>query len=161
MEPGLVGGHCIGVDPYYLTHSSKEVGYYPDMILTGRKINNGMAKYVGQQMVKFLIDADINISKATVMVLGFSFKKNVSDTRNTKVIDLLKELEEYKINTMVVDPIVNKKDVKENYDVDIVDFNDIKRVDGIIIAVAHDEFCNIKIDQILEKLLTTEKLFMI
>ncbi|HCT84093.1 MAG: nucleotide sugar dehydrogenase [Candidatus Margulisiibacteriota bacterium] len=140
MCPGLVGGHCIGVDPYYLTHKAEMLGYHPQVILSGRKINDNMGKYVAEQTVKHLIKAGKAVKDCKVMILGFTFKENVSDIRNTRVIDVINELEEYGINVFVHDPLINKDDLKHEYNIRLYDYDEIPAVDAAILAVAHDKF---------------------
>ena len=138
-KPGLVGGHCIGVDPYYLAFKSESLGYYPEVILSGRKINDNMALFVSQKLVKLLLKKDIELKNSNVLILGFTFKENRPDTRNTKVIDIVKSLNQYKINVSVYDPYANFDNVKKEYGIELISKLDLK-YDGIILAVAHDEF---------------------
>ena len=138
--PGLVGGHCIGVDPYYLTYKAEELGYHSQIILSGRRINDDMGKYVAESLVKNLIKADIPVKGAKVAILGFTFKENCPDTRNTKVIDIYKELGEYGINPMVVDPAADADEAKRLYGITFDTMNRIKDMDAVIIAVSHKEF---------------------
>lgn len=138
--PGLVGGHCIGVDPYYLTYKAQQVGYHPEIILSGRRINDGMGKYVVENTVKQLIKADAHIKNAKVAILGFTFKENCPDTRNTRVIDIYKELKEYDIDAIIVDPQADKEEAKHEYGLTFHDLCDVREMDAVIIAVAHDEF---------------------
>ena len=138
-KPGLVGGHCIGVDPYYLAFKSESLGYYPEVILSGRKINDNMALFVSQKLVKLLLKKDIELKNSNVLILGFTFKENCPDTRNTKVIDIVKSLNQYKINVSVYDPYANFDNVKKEYGIELISKLDLK-YDGIILAVAHDEF---------------------
>lgn len=140
MTPGLVGGHCIGVDPYYLTYKAQELGYIPQVILSGRKINDEMGKYIAGQTVKKLIEASKTIKGATVIVFGITFKENVSDIRNSRVIDIINELKEYEINVIVCDPLADKYQVKHKYGIDLTDYEPDIKADGIVIAVNHDEF---------------------
>lgn len=138
--PGLVGGHCIGVDPYYLTYKSEELGYHSRIILAGRRINDEMGKYVAESLVKNLIKADIPVKTAKVAILGFTFKENCPDTRNTKVIDIYNELGEYGICPLVVDPAADADEAKRLYGLTFGKLEDIHDMDAVIIAVAHDEF---------------------
>lgn len=138
--PGLVGGHCIGVDPYYLTYKAEELGYHSQIILSGRRINDDMGKYVAESMVKNLIKADIPVKRAKVAILGFTFKENCPDTRNTKVIDIYKELGEYGITPLVVDPAADAEEAKRLYGITFETMDAVKDVDAVIIAVAHKEF---------------------
>lgn len=138
--PGLVGGHCIGVDPYYLTYKAEELGYHSQIILSGRRINDDMGKYVAESMVKNLIKADIPVKRAKVAILGFTFKENCPDTRNTKVIDIYKELGEYGIAPLVVDPAADAEEAKRLYGITFETMDAVKDMDAVIIAVAHKEF---------------------
>ena len=140
FQPGLVGGHCIGVDPYYLTYKAEELGYHSQIILAGRRINDDMGKYVAESMVKNLIKADIPVKSAKVAILGFTFKENCPDTRNTKVIDIYKELGEYGITPVVVDPAADADEAKRLYGIDFEDMSTVKDMDAVIVAVAHTEF---------------------
>ncbi len=138
--PGLVGGHCIGVDPYYLTYKAEELGYHSQIILSGRRINDDMGKYVAESLVKNLIKTDAAVKGARVAILGFTFKENCPDTRNTKVIDIYKELGEYGIQPLVVDPSADAEEAKRLYGITFATLEDVKDMDAVIIAVAHDEF---------------------
>lgn len=138
--PGLVGGHCIGVDPYYLTYKAEQLGYHSQVILSGRRINDDMGKYVAESIVKNLIKADVAIKTAKVAILGFTFKENCPDTRNTKIIDIYNELKEYGITATVADPTADKAEAKHLYGMEFVDMSDIKDCDAVILAVAHEEF---------------------
>jgi len=140
FRPGLVGGHCIGVDPYYLTHKSESVGYHPEIILAGRRINDGMAKYVVSQLVKKMINEKIDVNSSRVLVMGLAFKENCPDIRNSKVIDIVTELRGYGIDVDVYDPWVDSKDVIQNYGISVIDEPELDSYGGIILAVAHDEF---------------------
>ena len=138
--PGLVGGHCIGVDPYYLTYKAEELGYHSQIILSGRRINDDMGRYVAESLVKDLIKADIPVKNARVAILGFTFKENCPDTRNTKVIDIYNELDEYGITPVVVDPAADAKEAQRLYGITFGSMEDVKDMDAVIIAVAHNEF---------------------
>ena len=142
--PGLVGGHCIGVDPYYLTYKAEELGYHSQVILSGRRINDDMGKYVAENAVKNLIKADISIKNARVAILGFTFKENCPDTRNTRIIDIVNELKEYGINPKIADPTADAAEAKAIYNVDFADKSEITDCDAVILAVAHDTFANLK-----------------
>ena len=146
--PGLVGGHCIGVDPYYLTYKAEELGYHSQIILSGRRINDDMGKYVAESLVKDLIRANIPVKHAKVAILGFTFKENCPDTRNTKVIDIYKELGEYGISPIVVDPAADAGEAKRLYGIDFKTMDDIKDVDALIIAVAHEQFLGLDREKI-------------
>ncbi len=138
--PGLVGGHCIGVDPYYLTYKAEQLGYHSQIILSGRRINDDMGKYVAENTVKNLIKADVSIRNAKVAILGFTFKENCPDTRNTKIIDIYNELKEYGITPIIADPQADKDEAKRLYEIEFVDISSIKECDAVILAVAHEEF---------------------
>ena len=140
FQPGLVGGHCIGVDPYYLTYKAEELGYHSQIILSGRRINDDMGKYVAESMVKNLIKADIPVKGAKVAILGFTFKENCPDTRNTKVIDIYKELGEYGITPIVVDPEADAEEAKHLYGIEFQTMDDVKDMDAVLMAVKHKEF---------------------
>lgn len=140
FSPGLVGGHCIGVDPYYLTHKAEQLGYHPDVVLAGRRINDGMGKYVAENVVKELIDADINIKHAKVAILGFTFKENVPDIRNTRTIDIINELADYGITPLIHDPQADYEEAYEEYGIHFNTYEEIKDVDAIILTVEHDEY---------------------
>lgn len=141
--PGLVGGHCIGVDPYYLTYKAEEMGYHSQIILSGRRINDDMGKYVAENTVKNLIKADVPVKNAKVAILGFTFKENCPDTRNTKIIDIYNELREYGITPVIADPKADADEAKRLYGIEFVDINDIKNCDAVILAVAHEQFKNL------------------
>jgi UDP-N-acetyl-D-glucosamine/UDP-N-acetyl-D-galactosamine dehydrogenase len=140
FTPGLVGGHCIGVDPYYLTFKAESIGYHPQVILAGRRINDGMGKYVAEMTVKELIRADKAVKGARVLVLGLTFKENVPDIRNSKVIDIVRELAEYGIEVQIYDPIADPAEARHEYGVELVTLEDAGTVDAVIWAVAHDHY---------------------
>ena len=146
--PGLVGGHCIGVDPYYLTYKAEMMGYHSQIILSGRRINDDMGKYCAENCVKNLIASDKAVKGAKVAILGFTFKENCPDTRNTKVIDIVKELKEYGISPVIADPQADVTEAKSLYDVDFVNMNSIRNMDAVILAVAHSEFCSFRIEDV-------------
>jgi UDP-N-acetyl-D-galactosamine dehydrogenase len=146
FKPGLVGGHCIGVDPYYLTHKAVNLGYNPEIILAGRRINDGMGSYVANKFVKQLIKKEYKINKADVLVLGITFKENCPDIRNSRVIDIINELNDFGCNVDVYDPWVDKEEVKNEYGFDVINKQDdlkFEKYKGIILAVAHNEFKNL------------------
>jgi UDP-N-acetyl-D-galactosamine dehydrogenase len=147
FKPGLVGGHCIGVDPYYLAQKAQELGYHPEIILAGRRLNDGMGKYVASQIVKLMIKKGINVTNAEILLLGFTFKENCPDVRNTRVIDIIKELKSYDINIDVVDPWANSLEVEEEYKISTFKELPNKKYDSIVLAVAHSEFSNIEISK--------------
>ena len=146
--PGLVGGHCIGVDPYYLTYKAEELGYHSQIILSGRRINDDMGRYVAENVVKNLIKADIAVKTARVAILGFTFKENCPDTRNTKVIDIVKELREYGIEPVIVDETADAQEAERLYGVKLAGREAVKDLDALVIAVAHEEFSHLSKEEI-------------
>ncbi len=140
FRPGLVGGHCIGVDPYYLTFKAESLGYHPDMILAGRRVNDGMGKYIAEKTVKMLIRQGKYIRGAKVAVLGITFKEDVPDLRNTRVVDIVKELEDYGINVLVHDSMADSSDAKKYYDIELVNMETLSGVDAVIVAVLHKKY---------------------
>lgn len=151
FRPGLVGGHCIGVDPYYLTHKAQAIGYNPEIILAGRRLNDSMGEYVVTQLVKTMIKKRIQVEGAKVLILGLSFKENCPDVRNTKVIDIVHELKEYNIDVDIFDPWVDAVEAQQEYDIrPINDITDLKTdsYDGIILAVAHNQFIKMGVEKI-------------
>lgn len=146
--PGLVGGHCIGVDPYYLTYKAEELGYHSQIILSGRRINDDMGRYVAESLVKNLIKADLNVKNAKVGILGFTFKENCPDTRNTKVIDIYNELLEYGITPVVVDPEADAAEAKRLYGIEFQGMDAMKNMDAVVIAVCHNQFLSLDAGQI-------------
>lgn len=141
--PGLVGGHCIGVDPYYLTYKAEQLGYHSQIILSGRRINDDMGKYVVENLIKNLIKADVPVKDAKVAILGFTFKENCPDTRNTRVIDIVNELKEYGLIPMIADPEADAEEAKHEYGIEFYSIEDIKEMDAIVVAVGHDQFLNL------------------
>jgi len=141
--PGLVGGHCIGVDPYYLTYKAEQMGYHSQIILAGRRINDGMGKYVAENLIKQLIRADKHIAGAKVAVLGFTFKENCPDTRNTRVIDIVDELSEYGVSSIIADPVADRGEAEREYGISIVSMDAVSGVDAVVIAVGHEEFLSL------------------
>ncbi len=146
--PGLVGGHCIGVDPYYLTYKAEMLGYQSQVILSGRRINDNMGKYVAENCVKNLIKAEKNVKNARVAILGFTFKENCPDTRNSKVFDIVKELREYGIEPIVADPCADKDEAKRLYGIEFTDMSEIFDMDAVILAVAHNELATLDIKEV-------------
>tara|TARA_B100000700_G_scaffold308492_1_gene386281 strand:+ start:360 stop:1661 length:1302 start_codon:yes stop_codon:yes gene_type:complete len=140
FSPGLVGGHCIGVDPYYLTHKANAVGHYPEVILSGRRINDSMHKFIAHEIIKKMIASRIDICNATVVLCGITFKENVPDIRNSKVVELYKELDSFGISSAVYDPIANPEDMIKEYGITLVKKDDLPQADVVIFAVAHDIF---------------------
>lgn len=148
FRPGLVGGHCIGVDPYYLTHKAEAIGYHPDVILAGRRINDGMGVYVAGQMVKTMLKRRIHVQGSKVLVLGLTFKENCPDLRNTRITDVIYELQEFGVTVDVCDPWADRQEAKLEYDLDLITEAEEGVYDGIIICVAHDEFKNMPIEKL-------------
>jgi len=148
FKPGLVGGHCISVDPYYLTHKAQEVGYRPEVILAGRRINDGMGEYVATQLVKKISSNKIHIDEAKVLVLGFTFKGDCPDVRNTKIIDIIKELKDFNMDVDVYDSWANPDEVQHEYGISLVNQLNKGHYDGIVLAVDHDEFKAMGVDKI-------------
>ena len=140
FTPGLVGGHCIGVDPYYLTYKAEQLGYHSQIILSGRRINDDMGKYVVENLIKNLIKADVPVKDAKVAILGFTFKENCPDTRNTRVIDIVNELKEYGLTPVIADPEADAEEAKHEYGIVFDSIEDIKGMDAIVVAVGHDQF---------------------
>lgn len=145
--PGLVGGHCIGVDPYYLTYKAEKLGYHSQIILSGRRINDDMGRYVAENTVKRLIASGKAVKGAKVALFGFTFKENCPDTRNTKVADIVRELEEYSIHPVIVDPTADEREAKKLYGIEFTDIADIKDMDAVILAVAHTQFTQLTMEQ--------------
>ncbi len=150
FTPGLVGGHCIGVDPYYLTYKAEEMGYHSQIILSGRKINDDMGKYVAENTVKKMIKANKQINGSKVAIFGVTFKENCPDVRNTKVVDIIKELEEYGIEVKVVDPVADKDDLWHEYHISPCNVEEVRGMDAVIFAVPHEEFKSLTLDSIQE-----------
>jgi UDP-N-acetyl-D-galactosamine dehydrogenase len=152
FRPGLVGGHCIGVDPYYLTHKAETLGYHPQVILAGRRINDGMGAYIAQQTVKQLIKAGSPVKGAHVIVLGLTFKENCPDLRNSKVIDVIRELESFGVTVHVHDPVAEPAEARHEYGVDLVSWEHLPKANAIVAAVAHQELAEKPLDVLLAKL---------
>jgi UDP-N-acetyl-D-galactosamine dehydrogenase len=142
--PGLVGGHCIGVDPYYLAHLSEKLGHHAQVILAGRRINDSMGKYIAEKVVKKNIHTGKSVKGSTVLIMGLTFKENCPDIRNSKVVDIIKELKDYGINVIVTDPLASYDEAKKEYDILLTNEDSIKNVDAIVLAVAHDLYKNKK-----------------
>jgi len=143
FKPGLVGGHCIGVDPYYLTHKAQEVGYNPEIILAGRRINDGMGRYIANQVIKLMIKKGLSIAKSKVLMLGITFKENCPDIRNSRVIDVITELQDFGVNVDIYDPWANREEVKREYGFNLVNSEYeivISSYDAVVLAVAHKQF---------------------
>ena len=152
FKPGLVGGHCIGVDPYYLTHKADMIGYHPQVILAGRRINDGMGKFIAEQTIKHMIAAGSYIKGARVNMLGLTFKENCGDLRNSKVIDIIKELQSYGVEVCVTDPQAEADEALHEYGVSLLHWDDLPRADAIVAAVAHREFAALGVDDFAKKL---------
>jgi UDP-N-acetyl-D-galactosamine dehydrogenase len=150
FRPGLVGGHCIGVDPYYLTYKAEQTGYHSQIILSGRKINDNMGKYTAEQTVKKMIAANKQIKGSKVAVFGITFKENCPDVRNTKVVDLINELKEYEVEVDIIDPVADQEDLKAVYDLKTTEKEKINDADALIFAVAHDQFKEYQLAELRE-----------
>ena len=161
FKPGLVGGHCIGVDPYYLANKAEEVGYHADVILAGRKTNDGMGKFIAEKTIKKLIEAEKIVKNSHVLIMGLTFKENCPDLRNSKVEDIIKELKEYNVKISVVDPIADKNEAKREYNVELEKLENIKDLDAIILAVGHDEYKEIDLKDLEKYYLNKENKILI
>ena len=150
FKPGLVGGHCIGVDPYYLTHKAIEIGYNPEMILAGRKLNDSMGDYVAIQVLELMKKKNIEIKNANILIMGITFKENCPDLRNSKVFNVIEKLKEFKCNIDVFDPWVNKDQAHQQYDLDLIEEPSKKKYDSILLAVKHNEFRKMSLKEIKE-----------
>ncbi len=148
FTPGLVGGHCIGVDPYYLTHKAQEVGYHPAMILAGRRLNDEMGKYVADRVIKLMLQRNIEVSGAKILIMGLSFKENCPDLRNTKVTDIIAELRDYSLEVDVYDPWVDPDDARREYGLEMISFPAERCYDGVVLAVGHQDFIDMPAGQI-------------
>lgn len=148
FTPGLVGGHCIGVDPYYFVYEAERLGYHSQIILAGRKINDSMGAFVADAIIKKLVLANKIVKQSKVLILGMTFKENTPDTRNSKVIDIIDRLREYGIEPLVLDPVANVEETKREYDIDLIDLENINNVDAIVLAVPHDTFKKIDLEEI-------------
>ena len=150
FRPGLVGGHCIGVDPYYLTFKAEATGYHPEMILAGRRVNDGMGKYIAERTVKLLIQEGKAVRGAKVALLGITFKENVPDLRNTRVVDIIHELEDYGVDVLVNDPLADAGEAREHYGVDLVPLEDMKGADAVVVAVLHSAYAALGLEGVSE-----------
>lgn len=148
FRPGLVGGHCIGVDPYYLTHKAQAIGYHPEVILAGRRINDGMSRYVASQLIKAMLKKKLQIEGANVLIMGLTFKENCPDLRNTKVVDIFAELKEYNVAVDIYDPWVNVEEAYHEYGINVLNTLPNKKYDGVIFAVAHSQFKDMSKDDV-------------
>jgi len=151
FRPGLVGGHCIGVDPYYLTYRAEQIGYIPQVILAGRRINDNMGRYVARKGIKLLLKNGLALDNLQATVLGFTFKEDCPDVRNTKVVDIIRELEDYNAKVYTHDPVADKEDALHEYGVQFTEFSDLPQVPLLIVAVAHAEFRSLCLDELLAK----------
>jgi len=161
--PGLVGGHCIGVDPYYFIYEAEKLGYHSQIILSGRKINDSVGKFIADATIKSLIHSNKVIKKSKVVILGMTFKENTPDTRNSKVIDIIKSLREYGVEPIIVDPVADKTETKKEYGIDLMNYQDISDADCVLMAVAHKEFLNLTlsdIDKLYGDLINSEKVLI-
>lgn len=149
FKPGLVGGHCIGVDPYYLAQRAQEVGYHPEIILAGRRLNDGMGAYIAEEVVKLMVKKEVQVKNSKCLILGFAFKENCPDVRNSKVIDIVKELITYNITPIIFDPWANPDEVRDEYGIEIECIQPIGRFEAVILAVSHKEFAEINIRSLL------------
>jgi UDP-N-acetyl-D-glucosamine/UDP-N-acetyl-D-galactosamine dehydrogenase len=140
FRPGIVGGHCIGVDPYYLTHKAEEVGYHPQVILAGRRINDNMARYVARNVVKLMLNNGIDVARSRVGVLGITFKENCPDIRNSKVVDLVNELKKWNVKPVIYDPWASAEEVRHEYDLEVGNLDHLQDVDALVVAVGHHQF---------------------
>ena len=150
FRPGMVGGHCIGVDPYYLTHKAEQIGYNPQVILAGRKINDEMAKYAARSIIKHMLNNGIDVARSSVGVLGVTFKENCPDMRNSKVLDLVEELKSWGVDVLVADPWVDPKDFWEHTSKELSSFGNESKVDSLVVAVGHDEYRNMSPEALRE-----------
>jgi UDP-N-acetyl-D-glucosamine/UDP-N-acetyl-D-galactosamine dehydrogenase len=150
FTPGLVGGHCISVDPYYLTQKAQQLGYHPEVILAGRRVNDSMGRFIAQRAVKMLIGAKNPVNNAKIGVLGLTFKENVPDLRNSRVPDIINELKEFGVQVLVHDPIASPEEAQHEYQTDLCDLNEFQNLDGLILAVSHQEFNDINLNALLK-----------
>ncbi len=160
FHPGLVGGHCIGVDPYYFTYKAEQLGYYSQIILAGRKINDEMGKYVASNVIKQIIRSDQKVKNAKVAIFGMTFKENVPDVRNSKVIDIINELKEYGVNVLVHDPLANNEEVENQYNINLVSREDLVGLSAIVLAEPHNVFLNYYEIDYLDKLFSNQKVLV-
>jgi UDP-N-acetyl-D-glucosamine/UDP-N-acetyl-D-galactosamine dehydrogenase len=152
FRPGLVGGHCVGVDPYYLTTKAEELGYYPEVVLAGRRINDNMGSYLAQRMVKLLVGANVAIKRARIGILGLTFKENVPDVRNSRVPDIVKELEQFGLTPVIHDPIADRGEARREYSLELVDWDELNDLDGVIITVNHQSYLDMEVKDLLKGL---------
>uniref|UniRef100_UPI0025BFE68E nucleotide sugar dehydrogenase n=1 Tax=Maribacter sp. TaxID=1897614 RepID=UPI0025BFE68E len=150
FKPGLVGGHCIGVDPYYLAQKAQEFGYHPEIILAGRRMNDGMGKYVASEIVKLMVQKDIKVKGSKILVLGITFKENCPDVRNTKAVDVIHNLESYHTNVSIYDPWASPSEVEHEYNLKTTDKLPSDTYDAVVLTVSHKEFANLDIKALLK-----------
>ena len=150
FKPGLVGGHCIGVDPYYLAQRAQEFGYHPEIILAGRRLNDGMGSYVASEVIKLMIQKDIKVKGASILILGITFKENCPDVRNTKAVDVIEDLKSYGANVTIYDPWADPEEVKHEYGLETIDMEPMQKFDSVVLVVAHKEFQNVDISNKLK-----------
>ena len=151
LRPGLVGGHCIGIVPYYLTYKAQMLGYHPDVILAGRRINDGMGKFIADQIIKQMIARDINIKGAKVNIFGLAFKPDIQDISNSKIMDTIAELKSFGVKVFVYDPIARKVDAKTRYDIDLIEWDALPMADALVISTPHQAFLEMPLEQLLSK----------
>ena len=156
FRPGMVGGHCIGVDPYYLTHKAEEVGYHPQIIASGRRMNDNMARYAARSVIKLMLRNGIDVARSTVGVMGITFKEDCPDIRNSKVVDLIKEFRNWGVRVVVADPYADAEEVKAEYGVELNTMDDLASVDALVVAVGHKAYRNMQLDQ-LKQMLKSDK----
>ncbi len=149
FTPGLVGGHCIGVDPYYLTTKAEEVGYHPQVILAGRRINDSMGAYLGQRLVKLLVQANLPTKDAKIGLLGLTFKENVPDLRNSRVPDIVAELRQFGIEPLVHDVLADAREARQEYGIQLSDWQDLSNLDGVVLAVSHQAYLDMPFEQLI------------
>lgn len=161
FTPGLVGGHCIGVDPYYFTYKAEQLGYHSQIILAGRKVNDNMAKHVASNIIKSMIHAKLNVNEAKIGIFGLTFKENVPDVRNTKVIDIIKELKDYGVDVLVHDPVADPEEVQREFDIQLADETEMTDLDCVVMAVAHDAYKETyTLDKVLSLYRTDKRVFV-
>ncbi len=146
FKPGLVGGHCIGVDPYYLAQKAQEIGYHPEIILAGRRMNDSMGQYVASEVIKLMLQNDIKVKGSKILVLGITFKENCPDVRNTKVVDVIKNLKEYGVDVTIYDPLANPAEVMHEYKLETISSLPKGKFDSIVLTVAHKEFMELDLN---------------
>jgi UDP-N-acetyl-D-galactosamine dehydrogenase len=152
FRPGLVGGHCIGVDPYYLTHKADTLGYHPQVILAGRRINDGMGKFIAEQTIKNMISAGSHVKNSKVNILGITFKENCVDLRNSRVVDIIQELQSYGVEVNVTDPLAEADDAMREYGIRLIDWDELPRAEAIVAAVSHRDFAARSVSELASKL---------